>query len=77
MRLFGFEISKAPKKISGVVWTRAARAPIGLLVDLMSPDELREELKWAATELQKGNTLYIGPRDPFKRVQVIKNYNQD
>lgn len=76
MRLFGFEITRASKD-DGAVWVRAGQAPLGLLLNQMTPDELRTELKWVAAELKKGNTLYISARDQFKRVLSSKNYNQD
>ena len=67
MRLFGIEITLAPKK-GTAVWVRAGLAPIGTLISEMTPDELRNELTWVADELNKGNSLMVSPRDSFKRV---------
>jgi hypothetical protein len=68
MRILGIEITKTPKP-SKDIWSRAALAPMGLLISAMTPDELRRELTWVARELMKGNFLYSGINDPFKRVQ--------
>lgn len=67
MRLFGLEITHAPKK-GTAIWVRAGAAPLGTLITAMTPDELRTELTWVANELNKGNYLHVGAGDKFKRV---------
>lgn len=74
MRLFGLEITRVPKK-QPHIWSRAGRAPIGLLITEMTPDELREELTWVVERLGKGDTLFIGAQDPFRWVQALSKFN--
>lgn len=67
MRIFGLEISRVPKA-KPAVWHRASTSALGVRITDMTPDELRTELEWVLGHISEGRVVYIGKRDPFRRV---------
>lgn len=74
MRIFGLEITRAPKvnKVGHAVWSNPSKKPLGVRVVDMTPDELRYELLWVLYHLKSGGRLYMGKNDKFQRILVDK-----
>lgn len=67
MRILGIEITRVPKD-KPAVWHRATVTALGVRITDMTPDELRTELAWVLGHLEAGRSVYIGRRDPFRRI---------
>lgn len=67
MRILGIEISLVPKA-KPAVWHRASTSALGVRITDMTPDELRTELEWVLGHISAGRVVYIGRKDPFRRV---------
>lgn len=67
MRILGIEISRVPDS-KPAIWHRASTSALGVRITDMTPDELRTELAWVLGHLEAGRVVYIGKRDPFRRV---------
>lgn len=75
MRLFGFEITKAPKPdAQSQIWNRSTYFENGRRINDMTPDEMRRELKWIRASIDAsptGNiTLTIKPNDTYQRLRL-------
>lgn len=78
MRIFGYEITRAPKR-DDTIWHRVHGRP-RRITDL-TPDQLRAELHWAATEMMSGNALTITNRwtrdiNSLPTIETLQGRNQ-
>lgn len=77
MRIFGLEITRAPKKsMTSKLWNRSNYYENGRQINDMTPIELRRELSWVRARIDEGGgkaTLVISPSDIYQRIRAPYN----